>query len=290
MIIDTLVLSGGGPSGIAYTGIYQALLDQNIIDKELTGIKEIITTSIGIFFALCLILGLDNKVLYEFIKGFDVSSMVQTDDLCIDDLLVDFGIFPTTGIQQMCQSLIKNMLHKEDCSLRELYEFKGIKLTVKVFNTTKKQVELISHETHPDLSTITLAQMTTAIPFFFKPVEYRGNLYVDGGLRGSFPIDHCPSENYLGIFINGLCTTHLFQESVIGQLFPILDFMYSLLVEQDQVAYDMIDKNIEEANPRIICSDVSLGLDFDMDEETKDKIILQGYEETIKHIGVHGLV
>ena len=288
MIIDTLVLSGGGPSGIAYTGIYQALLDHKIIDKELTGIKEIITTSIGIFFALCLLLGLDNKVLYEFIKGFDVSSMVQTEDLCIDDLLVDFGLFPTTGIQQMCQSLIKNVLHKEDCSLRELYEFKGIKLTVKVFNATKKQVELVSHETHPDLSTITLAQMTTAIPFFFKPVEYRDNLYVDGGLRGSFPIDHCTSENYLGIFINGLCTGHLFQESVIGQLFPILDFMYSLLVEQDQIAHDMIDKKIE-ANPRIICSDVSLGLNFDMDEEIKDKIILQGYEETIKHIGVHNL-
>jgi len=284
MIIDTLVLSGGGPSGIAYTGIYQALLDQKILDKELTGIKEIITTSVGIIFALCMILGLDNKVLYEVIKGFDVGSMVKIDELCIDDLLVDFGLFPTTGIQQICQSLIKNVLKTEDSSLRELYEFKAIKLTVKVFNTTKKQVEFISYDNHPDISIITLSQMTTAIPIFFKPVKYKDNLYVDGGLRGAFPIENCESENYLGVFINGLCTINLFQDSMIGQLFPILDHMYSMLVDQDQIVYDT---KLGLADPRIIWSEARLGLNFEMNEDDKNDIIKQGYDETLAHIRTH---
>ena len=26
------------------------------------------------------------------------------------------------------------------------------------------------------------------IPYFFKPVLYRDNLYVDGGLKGNFPM------------------------------------------------------------------------------------------------------
>ena len=286
MIIDTLVLSGGGPSGIAYTGIYQALLDKEILDKELTGIKEIITTSIGILFSFCLIIGLNNKILYEVIKGFDVSSMVQTNDLCIDDLLVDFGLFPTTGIHHLFQSLVKNVLQREDISLRELYEFKAIKLSVKVFNTTKKHIEFISHENYPELSIITLAEMTTAIPIFFKPVKYKGDLYIDGGLRGSFPIEHCESKNYLGVFIDGLCTSNLFRDSAIGQLFPILDFMYSMLVEHDKIVSDMKQGQVD---PRIICSKVSFGLNFEMDEDTKDKIIRQGYEETLKHIRVHGL-
>ena len=34
------------------------------------------------------------------------------------------------------------------------------------------------------LSISKLAQMTTAIPDFFKPVKYNDCLYVDGGLRG----------------------------------------------------------------------------------------------------------
>jgi predicted acylesterase/phospholipase RssA len=286
MLIDTLVLSGGGPSGIAYTGIYQALLDNKIIDKELTGIKEIITTSIGILFSFCLIIGLENRVVYEVVKGFDVGSMVQIDNLCIDDFLVDFGLFPTTGIRQIFQSLVKNVLKREDISLRELYEFKAIKLSVKVFNTTKKQIEYISYENYPDLSVIILAEMTTAIPIFFKPVQYNDNLYIDGGLRGSFPIEHCTSEDYLGIFIDG-CTTNFFQDSVIGHLFPIIEYMYSLLVEQDQIVYDL---KRGEIDPRIICSKVRLGLNFEIDEDTKDKIIRKGYEDTLEYIREHELV
>jgi len=286
MIIDTLVLSGGGPSGIAYTGIYQALLDNNIIDKDLTGIKEIITTSIGILFAFCLILGLDNKVLYEVIKGYNVGSMIDPERVCIDDLLVDFGLFPTTGIRNIFLSLVRNIMKREDISLLDLYENKKIKLSVKVFNITRKQIEFISHETHPDLSVITLSEMTTAIPIFFKPVKYNGDLYIDGGLRGSFPIEHCRSDNYLGMFIDGLSSQNIFHESVIGELFPILEFMYSMLVEQDQIVYDT--KN-GKTNPRIIYSKVSLGLDFDVDDDTKDTIIKQGYGEAVEHIIKHEL-
>jgi predicted acylesterase/phospholipase RssA len=286
MIIDTLVLSGGGPSGIAYTGIYQALLDQKIIDKDLTGIKEIITTSIGILLSFTLIIGLDNRVLYEVIKEFDVSSMIDIDDLCIDDFLVDYGLFPTTGIQRIFQSLVKHVLLRDDISLGELYELKGVKLSVKVFNTTVKQTEYISYENHPDLSVITLAEMTTAIPIFFKPVRYKGNLYIDGGLRGSLPIEHCTSDNYLGVFIDGLCTVNLFQDSTIGHLFPILDHLYSMAVDQDQIVYN---QEMGQIDPRIIYSNVRLGLNFEMDEDIKDKIIRQEYEETLKHIRDHGL-
>ena len=287
MIIDTLVLSGGGPSGIAYTGIYQALLDHKILDKDLSGIKEIITTSIGILFAFYLIMGLDNQILYEVIKGYNIGSLINTENICIDDLLVDFGLFPTTGIHQIFLSLIRNILKRENISLLELYEIKPIKLSVKVFNSTRKQIEFISHETHPDLSVITLAEMTTAIPIFFKPVQYNGNLYTDGGVRGSFPIEHCCSENYLGIFIDGLISVNIFQNSVIGQLFPILEFMYSMLVEQDQIVYDTKNGKI---NPRIIYSRVSLGLDLEVDDDTKDKVIKQGYDEAVDHINTHELL
>ena len=59
--------------------------------------------------------------------------------------------------------------------------------------------------------------MTTAIPFFFKPVSYKDCLYVDGGLKGGFPIEECKSENYLGLFVRGgICNTN---QSEIIKLF-----------------------------------------------------------------------
>ena len=56
MHIDTLVLSGGGSSGVAYFGIFKALFEKNIINNNLDGIKETITTSAGIFPSFCFLI------------------------------------------------------------------------------------------------------------------------------------------------------------------------------------------------------------------------------------------
>ena len=125
--------------------------------------------------------------------------------------------------------------------------------------------------------------MTTAIPIFFKPVNYEGNLYTDGGLRGSLPIEICQSENYLGVYVNGLSSDKLFT-SEIGEVFPILRFMYSLLVEQDQIVYDV--KNGVK-NKRIIYLPIKLGLNFDLDDSLKQGVIDKGYEGAIAHISEH---
>ena len=45
-MIDTLVLSGGGTSGITYVGVYKALLEKVFKNNK---IKHIITTSMNIY-------------------------------------------------------------------------------------------------------------------------------------------------------------------------------------------------------------------------------------------------
>ena len=278
MKIDTLICSGGGPSGVAYNGIIKALLEKGILNQNLDGIKEIITTSIGILFSFCILLKMDYRVANDICLGFDFNSMLDFETITIDDLLVDHGFFETDGLKNIFQSIIKNKLKREDITLQELYDLTQIQLTVKVFNVTKKQVEYLSYLNYPELSVITLAQMTTAIPLFFKPVQYDGQIYVDGGLRGHFPIEVCKSENYLGIFIAGGSFP---KDSQMIQLFPLLEFLYSLMINQDEVVYQIKKKNI---NPRIIYNEVNLGLDFNVKKETKERVIQEGYENAIKHI------
>ena len=62
--VDTLILSGGGPSGIAYVGIFKALTDYEIIDKS--EIKELITTSVGIIFSILYLLDYNILQIYKF--------------------------------------------------------------------------------------------------------------------------------------------------------------------------------------------------------------------------------
>ena len=278
MKIDTLVLSGGGPSGIAFFGLFRSLFEKGILNKNLDGIKEIITTSIGILAAVSFILKLPIEVGINIILKYDIQKMINVDNIQIDDILVDFGLFETTGIRNIIQSILKNFKGVEDISLKELYDISNIKLTVKVFNATKKQLEYISYENNPDLSILTLSQMTTAIPFFFKPVKYNDCIYVDGGMRGHFPIEECKSDNYLGLFIMGGAFP---EKSEIIQLFPILEYLYSLMINQDQIVYDIIDN---KSNPRIIFLDVSYGLNFEMPPEEKIRIIDQGFQTCNSHI------
>lgn len=275
--IDTLILSGGGPSGIAYFGIFDSLFKNGIIKEDLEGIKEILTTSIGILTSFCLLIGLNMDIGKEIVLGYDIASMLDSETINMDDILVDFGFFKTEGIANIFKSILKNFKEVEDMTLKELFDISKTKLTVKVFNATQKRLEYISYETDPELSIIKLAEMTTAIPLFFKPVKYKGYLYVDGGLRGHFPIEECKSDNYLGIFIKGGCSP----SNTITELFPVLEFTYSLMINQDQVVYDIQNKKV---NPRIIYVEVGYGLNFEMSVEEKEKIIQLGYTKTEDHI------
>ena len=274
MKVDTLILSGGGPSGIAYVGIFSALFEKKIIKKDLKGIKEIITTSAGIFFSFFLLLKIDIKIIFNLIDRFHISSILQNENISINDLLVDFGIYSNHKIKSMFQATIKNIYQKDDLTLQELYDLTSIKLTVKVFNVTLKQLEYISHQTDPTLTISTLAMMTTAIPFIFKPVRYKNYEYIDGGLRGHFPIEVCQSKDYLGIFIIG----GSFPENhKIIQLFPIIKYIYSLMINQECVPD-------QSEHKKIIYNNINLGLDFEVTEQLYLKVIQMGYDNTMKFI------
>lgn len=265
-MIDTLVLSGGGPSGLAYVGVYKALLEKNLLNDN---IKEIITTSIGIFISFCILIKINYNILYQFLINYDSGSFLNYNNLEIDNILLELGLFDTDGIENVFRALINNILKKDDITLNELFEISNVKLNVKVFNTTKSRCEYISYLSDPDLSIIKLAKMTTAIPLFFKPIEYKKNIYVDGGLRGSLPFEECKSDNYLAIKIHGSSVS----SNKLDE-YPIIDHILSLMLWSDNL-YN--DKKILHIKPE-------LGLNFELDKNIIQKIINYGYTETISYL------
>ncbi len=268
MNIDTLILSGGGPSGTAYVGIFKYLFENNIIDKELNGIKEIITTSIGIMFSIFYILKINETVIENIVMGVDYLSTLDIDNLEINDLLVEYGLFKNDLLANTVKSIIKNTLNKEDITLQELFDITSIKLTVKVYNSTKNITEYISYENNPELKLSLLTQMTTAIPLFFKPIKYNDYLYVDGGLKGNLPIEACNSDNYLAILIKGGISKSL-EKSTLIEYFPILNFIKSLM-----------NVDIQYDHENIILIEINKGLNFDISNTEKKEIINLGYLKT----------
>jgi len=277
-MIDTLILSGGGPSGIAYVGVFKALFEKGILNQDCSGINEIITTSVGIIFSVLYMLKMTTDQQEKLMLKIDTESFLDLSKLEIDNLLVGFGLFDNDKLGDYINSFIRNVLNEENITLKKLYDKIPIKLTVKVFNVTKENLEYINYETDPDLSLSRLGKMTTAIPFFFRPVEYNGNFYVDGGLRGHYPIEQCKTENYLGIFIQGGSVP---QESELYEWIPILKFIHSLMINQDDIVHQIKEN---KSSKKDIFIKINQGLDFHLTQERKLEMIEIGYNKTLQHI------
>ena len=274
-MIDTLVLSGGSTSGISYIGAIQALFEQNILSKDLHGIKHIITCSAGIFFSILLIIGVNLSVIEKVNQVYDYSDMLQVKDIHIDNILLNFGIFTNEKVGDFISTFLKHTIHKDTLTLSEFYQLYKIKLTVKVCNLTTSKIEYINHETDPTMDLLLLVRMTTCIPILFKPISYNNCLYVDGGIKNGYPIEYLDSENFLGIKISSQKTI---QESPI----PFLNFLKSLFMCEEKTFYQ------DKYNQKTIHLQINNSiLNFNLSEEQKKDIILQGYNQTLTHIKIH---
>ena len=142
----------------------------------------------------------------------------------------------------------------------------------------------ISYENYPDLSIITLARMTTAIPLFFKPVSYNDCMYVDGGIKGSLPIDYIKDNqnDYLGIFITGNeGSLDKFLKNDFFNIVPIVKIIFSIMLNDYNTENEKILIN---DNKNIMKIPLVFGLNFDIDDHFKKEIIQKGYDLTVDYI------
>lgn len=271
-MIDTLILSGGGPSGIAYAGILKALTDYDILKRN--RLNEIITTSVGIIFAILYLLDYTILQIEKIVLESDITKILNMDDLEIDNLLVKFGLFSNQQIGDSISSFIRHKTQKNDLTLKEFYDYSKIVLTVKVYNVDKGKTEYFDYKNTPDISLTRLSMMTTAIPYLFQPVKYNDNFYVDGGLKGHFPIEVCKSKHYLGLNVRG-GTTNGSNFGILKDL-PILKYTMDLMNDRDN--------NIDPDDKKIFTYHINGGLNFSLDMNQRKKMIEKGYNETIEYL------
>jgi hypothetical protein len=279
MKIDTIVLSGGSTKVPAYIGCFRALNEFNIINDNLDGIKHIITCSVGMLYALLILLKVSKQVIEATMKRLCFSELLDIDNLNINNLIFELGLFDNHKVGSIITTILREKYSKENMTLQELYELSNIKLTTKVVNSTKSCIEYISYDNEPDIPITTLLQMTTAIPFFFRPIKYKECLYVDGGTAGSFPTE-IGGENYIGIHLKGSWDVN--EKKTILDEIPIIDFFLSLSSISTE------DSSEPESKQIIIPSDIHF-TNFKLSLEEKQQLIDSGYELTKKHIQLYKL-
>ena len=270
MKIDTLFLSGGGINCLSFLGSLRYLMENKIINSDMSNIKTIIGVSGGILHIIPILLGFSINSTIKFFTNYDYNKLVDYNNFNINDLFNKYGVYSNDFITYILTPMFKYKNIDININLQDFYKKTKIKLIMKVVNLSKKEIIYLHYKNSPNIPLITAIKMTTCFPLFFKPIEYNNHLYVDGGLCGNFPIEYKDKhkkkyKNYLGIKINSTKKTEKFN-----------DFIYYLssLYNIPWSPYDHKKKKRVLELP----ADGS-GMDFIVTKEDKEKMVEIGSQK-----------
>ena len=116
-MIDTLLLSGGGSKGIAYFALYDFLNELNYMDN----IKNIVSCSIGSFFAVSMSMRINNKIITKILSNVLMSKKLYSFDNIDFDLFDKLGFFENNLFLIILKHLFKYKYNRENLTLIELY-------------------------------------------------------------------------------------------------------------------------------------------------------------------------
>lgn len=183
MVYDALIFEGGGMKGMCYVGAIFELVRDNFLD--LSKIKYFGGTSAGAIIATLLASNHSLEDIQDIMYNTKWKNMRDGNFGFIRNIV---RLYRRYGYHQgnFMENLINKLLFKKTgikhITFEQLYGITGNHLKMVGTNITVGNVEYMDHITTPHMAVAKGVQISSCIPFMFKPVSYKGFLYVDGGL------------------------------------------------------------------------------------------------------------
>ena len=267
---DKLIMSGGGIKGISHLGALYAL--QQL--QYLNNFEMFSGTSIGGLISILYVIGYTPAKLYEFIKLFDMS---KTRDIGIVNIFKKFGLDSGEKLEKAFKKMIVKTGLKENISLKELFDIKKKKIIITTVCINTEEICYISHENFPDLPVYLAMRMTSSIPGYYCPVEYKGYLYIDGALIDNYP--HKPFknnlENAIGLLLIDAKTTTEKIEDVETYFMKVFKCMMIGMDYHCKQGFECntIDIHVENINV----------MTFNINDEKIDELFLKGFNAVMSY-------
>ena len=268
--VKTIVLSGGGTKAIAHVGALRVLKEYGILGD----VRRFVATSAGSIVAGLYSIGYSVEELYRelMILNFAELQQVQPANL-FNNLGMDNG-------ERFCAT-IKRLISKKcsnvNITLGEIHKKFNYSLhfTAACLNTS--HLELLNHQSEPDMPLWKAIRITTSIPFVFAPVSHKGYLYCDGGCIDNFPMGFFPSkEHTLGIVLSPI----RFPKPVTNLEDLLQQFMVMMLSNTSRSAEFYPENTVEIKLPATSI------IDFKMSNEMKQQLHNIGELTMRKHLTI----
>lgn len=191
----TIVLSGSNTNGCITLGAVHALYTKGL----LTNLETLIGCSSGSIICAVLSAGLSPLEGLEYIcQGDTFKSFGKLD---LNNFIEGQGLLSFDSIKSTLESIYMKQLGYVP-TLEQLYQHHGKTMILSTVNFSKGEQVYLRRETHPLLLVTDAIQMSCSFPLIYKPFDYEGDLYIDGGVGDNFPIRLAdPSQAAIGICV-----------------------------------------------------------------------------------------
>ena len=180
-----LVISGGGLKGFAGLGSLKCLLDNGITNQ----FDTLAGSSVGAVICFLYNIGYCPKDIYDVLEQIDFTKLIKYIEP--ENLLLDpcFGISSPEPIIYAIYKFMKNKNINNKITFLQLYEMTKTNLIITGTCLNDITIKYFSYSTTPDMQILKALRISISIPFIFRPYQYDGKLWVDGGVMNNFPID-----------------------------------------------------------------------------------------------------
>lgn len=181
----TLIFEGGGVKGFAYAEALKTLEEKEVI--RLRDITTFVGSSAGAITATLLACGATPETLQTFLE---VDFNIFQDDK-VGYIRDAWNLWRRWGYCEgkTFEKWFKECLNKLNPTFagfqptfQEIQKHKGKKLIVTASNFSTGKLQLFTPETTPDVPIWLAVRASMAIPFFFQPIQYKGDWLWDGGI------------------------------------------------------------------------------------------------------------
>ncbi len=274
-----LVLEGGGVKGIAYAGAFEVLQQQGILEQ----VGPVAGTSAGAITATLVALRYEPEQIRTLIFNIPFEKFKDGGSTGLFRLFKRFGWFKGDYFLDLMRCLITNQTKKPVTTFKDLKDM-GFR-DLHVFSTdlsTGKSVEL-SAATTPDVEVALAVRMSMAIPLFFASVDFKDDVFVDGGVLRNYPIDAFDTRQEvnpatLGLHLNG-------KPSARAEIKGFPSYTRNLFETLLDVQVIDLETNPPDLQRSVLIDNLGISTtEFNLTREQKIALVAKGVECTCRYL------
>lgn len=285
-----LVFQGGGARGVAYVGVIRCLHNLGI----LSNFTSFAASSAGSIPAAMLALGATLPFIENELQSIDLSKIFDASSYKVKylyDIYYNWAVCAGEELQAVIDNILKKLVGCSKITFAQAYALNGRQLIITGTSLTLQQPVYFSHLNYPNMPIATALRISCSIPFVFPPVEWGGDMWVDGGLLDNYPmrafhINRIDSNDVyiphttLGVMLLNDRETRRTPAEKPTTLHQYVSAVTVCLAERTQSCYlepEDWDRSIK----------VNVGwiktTQFDMNDQQRTRLVDAGYEATAEY-------